>query len=117
MLVQSASAPGTVSCKDLPGLSVDVEWLHVPLADILIKQLEVAISLPASWQLTWEDVFRDTAIFYAKNMAQSALSEQGKHAGETVQDIPRIWLMFCIWQDMSLYLLSGICDLGLTAMQ
>ena len=83
VLVQSASPPHAVGCKVLPGLSVDVEFFHVSLTDILIAQLLAAFGSPSRCQLSIQNVFWDAAILHAVDMTQPTqpvLCEQGEHA-------------------------------------
>ena len=46
-----------ISCKALPGHSVDVDSLHISHTDIFISQVREACGCPPQSQLTVEDVF------------------------------------------------------------
>ena len=92
VLLQGTPPPCTISCKTLPGHSVDADSLHISCADIFISQVRAASGSPPQCQLTVEDVFWDATILHTANMTQptqSALSEQGVHSGKigTRQDI------------------------------
>ena len=83
MLVQSTSPHHAVCCKVLPGLSVDVEWFHVSLADILVAQLWAAFGSPSRCQLSIKNVLWDAEILHVVGMTRPtlpALPEQGEHA-------------------------------------
>ena len=83
--MKHASPAGVVSSEVLPEIDVDVEHLHVSLADILVPQLQAAsASLPCG-KLSVEDVFWNLAILHTADMAkpvQLTLSQQGVHGGE-----------------------------------
>ena len=84
VLLQGTPPPFTISCKALPGHSVDVDSLHISYADISISQVWAAGGSPP--QLTVEDVFWNETILHTADMTQptqSALSEQGVHSGKT----------------------------------
>ena len=86
VLLQGTPPPCTISCKTLPGHSVDADSLHISCADIFISQVRAASGSPPQCQLTVEDVFWDATILHTANMTQptqSALSEQGVHSGKT----------------------------------
>ena len=86
VLLQGTPPPCTISCKTLPGHSVDADSLHISCADIFISQVRADSGSPPQCQLTVEDVFWDATIFHTANMTQptqSALSEQGVHSGKT----------------------------------
>ena len=92
VLLQGTPPRCTISCKTLPGHSVDADSLHISCADIFISQVRAASGSPPQCQLTVEDVFWDATILHTANMTQptqSALSEQGVHSGknDTRQDI------------------------------
>ena len=92
MLVQSACPTHAVGCNVLPGFSVDVEYFHVFLADILVAQLWAAFGSSSRCQFSIENVFWDAAIFhavYTTQPKQPALSEQGEGACKvgSIQDI------------------------------
>ena len=75
-----------ISCKALPGHSVDADSLHISCADIFISQVRAAGGSPPQCQLTVDDVFWNVTIFHTADMnqpTQSALSEQGVHSGKT----------------------------------
>ena len=81
-----------ISCKALPGHSVDVDSLHVSYADIFISQVRTAGGSPAQIQLTVEDAFWNAPILHTTDMiqpSQSALSKQSVNSGKnsTRQDI------------------------------
>ena len=117
VLLQGTPPPCTISCKTLPGHSVDADSLHISCADIFISQVRAASGSPPQYQLTVEDVFWDATILHTTNMTQptqSALSEQGVHSGKTgtrqdisvgylsCQDMPRIRRMLLRWNELSL---------------
>ena len=82
VLLQGTPPPCTISCKTLPGHSVDADSLYISCADIFISQMRAASGSPPQCQLTVEDVFWDATILHMANMTQptqSALSEQGVH--------------------------------------
>ena len=75
-----------ISCKALPGRSVDVDSLHVSYADILISQVRAAGGSPPQSQLPVEDVFWNATSLHTTEMtqpSQSALSKQSVHSGKT----------------------------------
>ena len=86
VLLQGTPPPCTISCKTLPGHSVDADSRHISCADIFISQVRAASGSPPQCQLTVEDVFWDATILHTANMTQptqSALSEQGVYSGKT----------------------------------
>ena len=86
VLLQDTPPPCTISCKALPGHSVDEDSLHISCADIFISQVRAAGGSPPQCQLTVEDVFWNATILHTADMTQptqSALSEQGVHSGKT----------------------------------
>ena len=117
VLLQGTPPHCTISCKTLPGHSVDADSLHISCADIFISQVRPASGSPPQCQLTVEDVFWDATILHTANMTQptqSALSEQGVHSGKTgtrqdisvgyfvLQDMLRIRRMLLRWNELSL---------------
>ena len=86
VLVESTPPLCAVSCKTLPGHSVDVDSLHISYAYIFISQVRAAGGSPPQCQLTVEDVFWNATILHTANMtqpSQSALPEQSVHTGKT----------------------------------
>ena len=86
VLLQGTLPPCTISCKALPGHSVDADSLHIFYADIFISQVREAGGSPPQCHLTVEDVFWNAPIVHTADMTQptqSALSEQGVHSGKT----------------------------------
>ena len=76
----------TISCKALPGHSVDVDSLHMSHADIFISKVRVTVCSPPQCQFTIEDIFRNATIIHTADMTQPsqyALSKQSVHTGET----------------------------------
>ena len=57
VLLQGIPPPCTISCKALPGHSVDADSLHIYCADIFISQVRAACGSPPKCQLIVEDVF------------------------------------------------------------
>ena len=80
VLLQGTPPPCKISCKTLPGHSVDADSLHISCAYIFISQVRAASGSPPQCQLTVEDVFWDATILQP---TQSALSEQGVNSGKT----------------------------------
>ena len=69
----------TISCKALPGHSVDVDSLHISHAYIFISKVRVAGCSTPQCQFTIEDVFRNATIIHTADMtqpSQSALSKK-----------------------------------------
>ena len=86
VLLQGTPPLHAISCKALPGHSVDVDSLHISYADIFISQVRAAGGSPPQCQLTVEDVFWNATNLHTADMtqpSQSALSEQGVHSGKT----------------------------------
>ena len=76
----------TISCKALPGHSVDVDSLHISRADIFKSKVRVAGCSPPQCQFTVEVVFRNATTIHTADMtqpSQSALSKQSVHTGKT----------------------------------
>ena len=85
MLFESTPSLCTISCKALPGHSVDVDSLHISHADIFISKVRVAGCSPRC-QFTIDDVFRNATIIYTADMtqpSQSALSKRSVYTGKT----------------------------------
>ena len=86
MLLHDTPPPCTISCKALPGQSVDDDSLHISCADIFISQVRAAGGSPPQCQLTVEDDFWNATILHTADMTQAtqcALFEQGVHSGKT----------------------------------
>ena len=66
---QGASPFGAIRCEVLPALCVDLQGLHVSLADVSKAQLWTANVSPASRQFSIEDIFGDSAILHMVNVA------------------------------------------------
>ena len=58
-----------ISCKAIPGHSVDVDSLHISYADIFISQVRAGGSSPPR-QLTLEDVFWNATTLRTLDMTQ-----------------------------------------------
>ena len=98
VLLQGTPQPCTISCKTLPGHSVDADSLHISYADIFISLVRAAGGSPPQCQLTVEDVFWNATILHTVDMtqpSQSALSKQGEHTGREDQHETRHqrWLL------------------------
>ena len=65
VLLQGTPPPCTISCKTLPGHTVDADSLHISCADIFISQVRAASGSPPQCQLTVEDVFWDATILHS----------------------------------------------------
>ena len=75
-----------ISCKTLPGHSVDVDSLHISYADIIISQVSAAGCSPSRSQLPVEDVFWNAIILHSSDMpqpSQTVLSKQSEPTGKT----------------------------------
>ena len=115
--VQGTLPPCTMSCKALPGHSVNVDSFDISYADILISQVRVAGASPPQCQLTVEDVFWNATILHTADVtqpSQSALSKQSIHTGKTstrqdtsvgyfvLPGMPRIGRMLLRWNELCL---------------
>ena len=86
VLLQGTPPSCKISCKALPGHSVDADSLHISCADMFISQVRAAVGSPPQCQLIVEYVFWNATILHTADMiqpTQSALSEQGVHSGKT----------------------------------
>ena len=61
-----------VCCQFLPVPEVDVESLHVPLADIAEAELRAACSSLSSSKLAVEDILGDSSILHTADVAEPA---------------------------------------------
>ena len=69
---QVACPFGAVRYKVLPAHCVDLQGLHVSLADVSTAQLWAANVSPASRQFSLEDVFGDSAFLHTVNVTEPA---------------------------------------------
>ena len=70
VLLQDTPPPCTISCKALPGHSVDADSLHISCADIFISQVRAGGGSPPQCQLTLEDVFWNATTLHTLDMTQ-----------------------------------------------
>ena len=86
VLFQSTPPLRAISCKALPGHSVDVDSLHVSYADTSVSKVGRPVVLLTKSQFTVDDVFWNATILHTADMtqlSQYALSKQSVHTGET----------------------------------
>ena len=116
VLLQGTRPPCTISCKALPGHSVDVDSLHISYADIFVSQVSAAGGSPPQCQLTV--VFWNATIPHTADMTQSCRSLHclskvcilGRPTRDrtsafvtlSCQDMPRIRRMLLTWNVLSL---------------
>ena len=77
-VVLGHSSTFTISCKALPGHSVDADCLHISHADFFISKVRVAGCSPPQCKLATEDTFWNATILHTADMTQppqSALSK------------------------------------------
>ena len=103
VLLQGTPPPCTISCKTLPGHSVDADSLHISYADIFVSPKRMSFGMrPSSILRTWHNHRSLRCLSRVYILGRPAWDKTSALVTLSCQDIPRILRRLLRWNELSL---------------